>query len=608
MSYRNMTIARALELIRSEHLLLPHIQRKYVWDTERIERLFDSLMRGYPIGTFLFWNLEPQQREEGVFYRFMDEIDESRIRPNPLAVIKDDSPLTQTFGVLDGQQRLTSLLVGLTGTYIAKRRYARTTSTDAFHPLRLHFNILSTVFDAEDVDESERDDKQHFQLRFLSVDQAATRRTDEFWVAVPDLLPLSTHGRCRAEIERLSAVALEMTDQLATIGARNLERLRKRLWEDNHVSFFDLTAPSVLQMSEIFVRINSAGRPLSRTDLMFSTIVARWPEGRAEVDELIERLNRKGRGMRFDSDFVMRSCLVLTDLEVLFKTQTFSQDNIDLIRQRWDSITDALERAVDFMISIGFSEETLSSHSVIIPLAYFIHHNGDLEASRAGLRQFVLRSLLKNVWQSKTDHALRDIRRHFRQHLRSSSVLRTADFIGLALPEDRSLEVTLADITRMLDARRQTAFPVLAAAYGDDRVDLAQARVASLHPDGQFTRAKLRHLQLSPETEERILDLHLRVPNLYLSIDDAHEQRTGETLAQLIERLGPEAAERFRARHFISADARLSLVRFEEFAEMRRTMLGVALCRFFEVSDGTAGTTVVNATASDSNRPSSVLE
>ncbi|MGO1041101.1 DUF262 domain-containing protein [Clostridioides difficile] len=54
MSYKVYTIREVIDRIRSNKIYLPAIQRKFVWKSEQIERLFDSIMRGYPIGTFLF--------------------------------------------------------------------------------------------------------------------------------------------------------------------------------------------------------------------------------------------------------------------------------------------------------------------------------------------------------------------------------------------------------------------------------------------------------------------------------------------------------------------------------------------------------------------------
>lgn len=53
-----LTIAEVMNDISKNKYVLPSIQRDYVWSTEQIETLFDSLMQDYPIGTFLFWVIE----------------------------------------------------------------------------------------------------------------------------------------------------------------------------------------------------------------------------------------------------------------------------------------------------------------------------------------------------------------------------------------------------------------------------------------------------------------------------------------------------------------------------------------------------------------------
>ena len=53
-----ITISDAIEKIDSNQFLLPAIQREFIWSHSKIEWLFDSIMRNYPISSFLFWNVE----------------------------------------------------------------------------------------------------------------------------------------------------------------------------------------------------------------------------------------------------------------------------------------------------------------------------------------------------------------------------------------------------------------------------------------------------------------------------------------------------------------------------------------------------------------------
>jgi uncharacterized protein with ParB-like and HNH nuclease domain len=67
-----ITIANALEKIQRQEYLLPAIQREFAWSRNQIRRLFDSLMIGYPVGSFLFWEVEAENSHEFIFYKFMD--------------------------------------------------------------------------------------------------------------------------------------------------------------------------------------------------------------------------------------------------------------------------------------------------------------------------------------------------------------------------------------------------------------------------------------------------------------------------------------------------------------------------------------------------------
>jgi hypothetical protein len=135
-----ITIAKAISEIRSNDFVLPAIQREFVWDAEQIERLFDSLMRGYPIGSFLFWEVEPQNLGEFQFYRFMDSYHERDHQHNEPINLAGNAQ--SVIAILDGQQRLTALNIGLRGWYAEKLPYYRWDSDHAFPERRLCLNLM----------------------------------------------------------------------------------------------------------------------------------------------------------------------------------------------------------------------------------------------------------------------------------------------------------------------------------------------------------------------------------------------------------------------------------------------------------------------------------
>jgi uncharacterized protein with ParB-like and HNH nuclease domain len=115
-----ITIAEVMKNISADRYVLPSIQREYVWDTDQIETLFDSLMRNYPIGTFLFWEINKEHVNDYDFYGFIRNYHEKKFEHNKKINLKGSDGVT---AVLDGQQRLTSIYLGLKGTYAYKLKY-----------------------------------------------------------------------------------------------------------------------------------------------------------------------------------------------------------------------------------------------------------------------------------------------------------------------------------------------------------------------------------------------------------------------------------------------------------------------------------------------------
>lgn len=108
MSYETaLKISDVVNNIHKKKYLLPAIQREFVWNTYQIERLFDSIMRNYPISSFLFWQVDKESVNDYEFYEFLREFHERDRRHNSKADVSGEEGIT---AILDGQQRLTSIV------------------------------------------------------------------------------------------------------------------------------------------------------------------------------------------------------------------------------------------------------------------------------------------------------------------------------------------------------------------------------------------------------------------------------------------------------------------------------------------------------------------
>ena len=108
-----ITIAQAIEHIRKNEYLLPAFQRDFVWSAEQIEKLFDSLMKGFPISSMLFWKVKGETKTDFRFYRFLTNYVQYH------KICNDSIPTDQVndfHAILDGQQRL----------FLKKQTYTRT--------------------------------------------------------------------------------------------------------------------------------------------------------------------------------------------------------------------------------------------------------------------------------------------------------------------------------------------------------------------------------------------------------------------------------------------------------------------------------------------------
>jgi uncharacterized protein with ParB-like and HNH nuclease domain len=126
-------------MIGSNKLYLPAIQRKFVWEHEKIESLFDSIMRNFPIGTFLFWFLKGD-KDDYTFYKFLDGYHERHKYENQIAPkpeLKDE-----IIGVLDGQQRLSSMYIPLQFSYSYRMPHARKENAESYPERFFYINLM----------------------------------------------------------------------------------------------------------------------------------------------------------------------------------------------------------------------------------------------------------------------------------------------------------------------------------------------------------------------------------------------------------------------------------------------------------------------------------
>lgn len=576
------TIADTLLRIQKRDLILPAIQREYIWKPSQVIALFDSIMRGYPIGSFLSWKVEPDTVKKFRFYGFLKDYSQYDNRHNPTL---DMLPGQEATAVLDGQQRLTSLNIGLRGSYAYRIPRTWRNNPENYPARTLHLNILGRA--------PENEAGLEYDFQFLSARQVEAAREDSsrYWFPVHRIFETPA-------VSKVWQLARE-----ADLGDNGTAaEMLTNLWEAVHsttaVYFYEETDQSIERVLDIFTRVNSAGTTLSYSDLLLSIATAQWRErdARSAVHGLVDELNATGQGFSFSKDVVLKSSLVLANIsDIGFRVRNFTADNTAILDREWDSISDSLKVASGLLTDFGLSSASLTADSVLIPVAYYVHYRGlttkyrenpSERDDRARLKSWVLRSLvIPGVWGSGLDSLLRDLRQAIRSHG------------GDAFPVEQ-IESRMAARGKSLTIRDELIEDLLDLSYGKPRTFVALAvlfphvntrnlhHVDHIFPRSLLTKTTLRRLGYEAEELEKVLGMRDKLPNLQLIEGQENLTKSAAVPSEWVQAAYSSEDTReayLRANDISSLPADVG--EFEEFFAQRRQALARRFKQIFAITE-----------------------
>lgn len=485
MVYEKKSIKDILDKVNSRSIYLPAIQRKYVWKDDQITRLFDSIMLDYPIGTFLFWKVKKTivNQNEYSMYEFIKDYHDRDMNKNPPApqpfpINTGDETM---WAVLDGQQRLTSLYIALQGSMSRKLPRKRWDNDNAFPKKELYLDLHSEKTNDEDIT---------YNFKFLTDEEASKNKDGKIWYRVKDILQYPAEKLITKVIMPLGLVE----DELAI---ENINLLHTRLVRDEIINYFEVEEDSIDSVLDIFVRVNSGGTVLSKSDLLFSTIVSHWDNARDEIDNLLSEINKKGEGFNFSNDFIMRTCLYLLDLPVTLKVETFKKDSVLKIKDEWQDIRKAITDTVDLLKEFGFNSSNMISYVAVSPMVYYRFKGGNFDStSKTELRKYIIIAQVKQIFGAATNSALTNIRRELKAapvNSFSMSILNNIRFTG-----DKTLRYTPEEIDSLFDTseKHQYNFMILSLLYPNLKYGQNEFHLDHMHPHASFEENNIKDLIL----------------------------------------------------------------------------------------------------------------
>ena len=570
-----MTVERAVDQINRSHFL-PAIQRPYVWTQDQVVALFDSLMKGYPISSFLFWELKPENRGNWDIYRFIENFKQDETRNE--TVDPDGRDITL---VLDGQQRLTSLLIGLRGTYTIKLKNKRWDNPSAWVRQRLYLDLFKDA-GAEDPDSDDIDIAYGFKF------SSEELRPDKYhlWFKVGRILDFDSEDRFdRFKDELIDSLPDEVTRAQEKVARRNIERLYRMIWKDQIISYYTEQNQSYDRVLDIFVRANDGGAKLSKSDLLLSMITSKWEDvsAREEIYNFVQHLNNQlSRKNNFDKDFIMKSCLVLSDLDQRYKVENFTNKNLSLIQSKWPAIKIAIESTVRLVNRFGIDRDTLTSVNALLPIAYYIFKlNGkqldgstrfEVENSER-IRRWLLGSLLNNAFGGNSDQTIGTSRSLIKESMETSLDFPQYKLVsGLLARRGRVINFDRNNIEALLETRYggRSTFLALSLLYDDQNWTSSIYHIDHIVPRSLATRQKLMNRNIPESRISRILDSVDRIGNLQLMLGRENIEKSNDPFDVWIH----SRDQTFLKKHLIPADKDLWAVeRLPEFVAMREKLI-----------------------------------
>ncbi|WP_436708091.1 DUF262 domain-containing protein [Lactiplantibacillus plantarum] len=405
-----ITIRKAIENIDQNKYLLPAIQRKFVWKPQQIELLFDSIMREYPINSLMMWEITSDKiKEDYKFYSFLRTFKQ---RYGEMNEVLDTRGRTDLFyAVIDGQQRLNSLYIGIKGTYAAKLPRKRwINSEDNFPPMKLYLEIKNVYASDSEID-------KQYNFKFLRKDQVKEfNEKSQFWFEVGKILTLS---RCEDRLLYLKKIGLGDNEHSSIL----LERLSTVLNTNKELTYYVEDEQNLDKVLDIFIRTNDGGTKLTFSDLLMSVLTANWPDAREKFNGLIQEVNCYGE-FTISSDLILKTILVLFSNDIKNRVKNFDNAIVNQIIKKWESIRKSILNTFRMFYLMGFKNKTFPAKSAAIPIILYVYNNemyNDIVKSKffetksftsnnQKIKKWLLLAFLKHIFSGQTDSVLKNIR------------------------------------------------------------------------------------------------------------------------------------------------------------------------------------------------------
>lgn len=547
----SITIYEALQNIKNGKYVMPAFQRQYVWSMEQIEKLWDSILLDYPIATFLFWHVDDDNVSwDTYFCNFLSDVTfDSRKQADSVnyELTGINVNMTDT-AVLDGQQRLTSLYLSLLGDAYIRQKHARKKNNGGLVTkllIELNKNKL-------DVDEEEYNSKK-YDIKFS--EKVGRLSPTQFEIKnILDAKFQDETTRDKAIEDAIANVPADSKDYARGI----LQKLYHKIFVEKLVRYTEIHDMNQDDALEMFVRFNSGGKALKKSEITMSILEAYWPSAKTEFGKLLV-----DSYAGFGSDFIIRSALMLYGDVV---KSNISKQIAEELKNNWSDFKKALKNLEAVLKDMKIEVSRFSSSwNVLLPILYFIYYNPEYKNNTEGIRAYLMRAILFTYFQSGTTGKLQQMK----SNINSYDYEITTDM----LDQITDLRVTDGKIEDILNAEKGSrvagdALYYLSRDWTNRNFKYEQDH---LHPFDRFDGSK--PVSVSMEDWRRWRSNRNRLPNLQLLEGRSNGSKNDMRLIDYYNDMNDEQKAEFRKQAIIPDGVSLELEHFDEFYEKRKAVL-----------------------------------
>ena len=567
-----LSVSDALQKIDYNQYLLPAIQRDFVWTHTKIEMLFDSLMQGYPIGSMLLWRVDGKDTQNQRFYGILKKYRERyAIRSEEVSTV--GIPSFEV--VLDGQQRLTALYLGLKGSFAFHGYNLAWKDNDYSVPTRhLYLNLYYKTSEKNNLDDS--DDEKKYDFSFLKPNEATEIDKTKRWFKVSEMLGIKGTSQLNSYYKK-NHIEEEEPQEI-------LSRLHDMVHIEKLIHYYLEQSSDFTRALNIFIRINSGGITLSYSDLVMSTTIMGWMnlDAKKEINGLVDELVKEFGFSSVSKDFILRTYLILFNDDIKFRVENFSIKNAKEFETNWTEIRNAIKEVFQLVTDFGYAPNTLTSLNALLPIVYYLYKTSKVKdfcqkikykEDRAIIKRLLHVVLLHQIFGGQAEGVLKAIRDTIKKEISKDIDIFPAKQIATRLSRtNKSISVDEEFVQSLLFTSKDNryAFAVLALLFPHLDYKNRDFHLDHCHPLSHFNEKKLKAkgIYLTDDNKEYYTDwdYYNSIINLQMLDGNENKSKSAKDLKNWVEETSPSLSK-----HYLPKELELS--DFPIFVKKRMELL-----------------------------------